>query len=85
MATATICCSQAVVSTGATIAPTFGWNFTQPSASSRRNASRTGIALTPSSLASPSMFSRARGANAPEWIRSRKTVYVRSCLFTIRE
>ena len=66
IATATICCSQAVASSGATIAPTLGWNLTQPSASRRRSASRTGIALTPSSRASASMFSRAFGPNAPE-------------------
>ena len=66
IAAATISCSQVVASTGATIAPTFGWKRTQPSASSRRSASRTGIGLTPSSRERASMFSRAIGWNSPE-------------------
>ena len=61
IATAASCCSQAVASTGATVAPTLGWNLTQPSASRRRRASRTGMALTPSSRAIASIVSRARG------------------------
>ncbi|HEX6454087.1 MAG TPA: hypothetical protein VF060_32070 [Trebonia sp.] len=73
IATAVISCSQVVASAGATIAPTFGWKRTQPSASSRRSASRTGMVLTPSSRASASMLSRASGPSSPEWMRSRRT------------
>ena len=65
MASVTMACSHEVASTGDTTAPALGLNWTQPCASSRRRASRTGIGLTPSSRARASMLSLAIGAYTP--------------------